>query len=192
MTRRHTICQKYWPSAVFLCLLIGLVAGVPGSWISDAGAKTIYSYLDDKGDLVYTDAPETIPERYRAKVKTHEQRMLDDAPASVSQLIQRRLRAQIRDVRSALPAFHTGIYGLTPRQSEILTYGGLAAIVLLLMMYIGKSPFTRLLGLALLMVLGIGLPVLMYIGDNGPLDRIQKHTAASRQTQQDRLQPPAR
>jgi hypothetical protein len=167
--------------------VVGLTAWAACPFTNEAVAKTIYSYIDDRGNPVYTDAPETIPERYRAKVKTHEQRSEDESSVSVGQVIQRRLRTQIRDVRAAIPSFQTGIYGLTPRQSEIVTYAGTAAAVLLLMMYLGKSPFTRLLGLGLLMVLGIAVPVLMYVSDDGPADRMKKAATEAGQAQHDRL-----
>ena len=77
--------------------------------------------------------------------------------------------------------------GLTPEQSKIVTYAGVAAVVLLLMMYISKSPFIRLLGLCLLIGIGIGAPVLMYVGDNGPVDMMKNKAAAAGQAQRDRL-----
>jgi hypothetical protein len=46
----------------------------------------------------------------------------------------------------------------------------------------------RLLALGLLIVLGIGTPVLMYTSDGGPMDSMKKKAAASGQAQQDRLQ----
>jgi len=47
----------------------------------------------------------------------------------------------------------------------------------------------RLLALGLLIVLGIGTPVLMYTSDGGPMDVLKKKAAASGHAQQDRLQP---
>jgi len=176
-------------SGIMLCgLLIGLAFFSHSGWVPDAGAKTIYSYIDEHGNPVFTDTPDTIPERYKAKVRTHEQLDQEDAPASVSQSIERRLRGHIREVRSALPKFSGTIYGLTSRQSEIVTYAGAASIVLLLMTYVGKNPFTRLLGFGLLILLGIAVPVLIYISDDGPADRMQKAATAAGQAQQERLQ----
>lgn len=169
-------------------IALGLALAWSGSWPAEAPGKTIYSYIDDRGNPVYTDAPEMIPDRHKAGVKTHEQRSTDEEPMSVSQAVSRRLRGQIRDIRSAFPTFQSGVYGLTPHQSELATYGGLAVVVLLAMMYLGKSPFTRLLGLALLMILGVALPVLMYISDDGPAERMQKAATAAGQAQQERLQ----
>ena len=177
---------------MLLCLLLASMAALGMLCVSETGATTIYSYIDDQGNPVATDAPETIPEKYRAKVKTHERPAPSDQPASVSQSIERRLRTQLRDLKVALPSFHPTIEGLTPTQSEILTYAGGAAVVALLLVYVGKGPFTRLLGLALLMLLGIAVPVLMYVNDDGPLDHMRKKAASAGQAQQDRLQEPAR
>ena len=45
-----------------------------------------------------------------------------------------------------------------------------------------------LLGFCLLVVLGIGTPVLIYVSNDGPMDRMKKKAVASGQAQQDRLQ----
>lgn len=181
-------CGRSFLGAGLLCLLMGLAPSLQGWWVSDADAKTIYSYIDEHGNPVYTDAPETVPERYRAKVKTHEQRNEDDVPVSVSQSIERRLRTQIHDARAILPTFHTAISGLTLRQSELVTYGGAAAAVLLLMIYFGKSLFTRMLGVGLLLLLGIAVPVLIYVSDDGPAERMKNAATEAGKAQQDRLQ----
>ncbi|MEP6891437.1 MAG: hypothetical protein ABI955_12165 [Nitrospirota bacterium] len=53
--------------------------GVLILWISSlllpeiASATTIYSYIDERGTPVLTDNFESIPERYRAKVRVTEQ-----------------------------------------------------------------------------------------------------------------------
>jgi len=75
-------------------------------------------------------------------------------------------------------------------EAPILNYAGIAAIVLLVIIYFSKnSPMIRLLALGLLIVLGIGTPVLMYTSDGGPMDVLKKKAAASGHAQQDRLQP---
>jgi len=171
-----------------VCLVSTLCAGAAGVWAPDAAAKTVYTYIDEHGNPMFTDNPKAIPERYRAKVKTIEQPAAEEVPVSISQSIERHLRAYIRDVRAVMPAFQNGIYGLTPRQSEYVMYGGLLAVVLLIIMYLGKSPFTRLLGFALLLLTGIALPVLLYISDEGPADQLRKAATTAGQAQQDRLQ----
>ncbi|OQW34011.1 MAG: hypothetical protein A4E19_19005 [Nitrospira sp. SG-bin1] len=167
---------------ICLCSILGLGIG------ARVWAATIYSYVDDRGNLVYTDSAETIPEKYRAKVKTHEQPDSVSKSPSVMQSIQQKIKGQIKNFGAIMPSFHFDMDGLTPAQSKIVTYAGAAAVVLLLMMYLSKSQLTRMLGFCLLIVLGIGAPLLIYVSDSGPMDTMKKKAAASGQTQRDRLQ----
>jgi hypothetical protein len=73
-----------------------------------------------------------------------------------------------------------------------VTYAGAAAVVLLLMMYLSTSQFLRMLGLCLLIVIGIGAPLLIYVSDSGPMDTMKKKAVSSGQAQQDRLQQVSR
>jgi hypothetical protein len=168
-----------------MCLCIVL-----GQWgCAEVWATTIYSYIDDQGNPVFTDAPETIPEKYRAKVKTHER--LDPVSKSPSMLqsIRQNITEQSKNYGWNMPSFQSGTKPLNVTESPILNYAGIAAIILLLIMYFSKdSPMIRLLALGLLFVIGIGTPVLMYTSDGGPLDTMKKKAAASGQAQQDRLQ----
>lgn len=165
-----------------LCLVLGL--GV----CAEVRAATIYSYIDDRGNLVYTDSPETIPEKYRARVKTHEQADSVSKSPSMMQSMQQKIKEQAKNYGWSLPSFHFAMEGLTPAQSKIVTYAGAAAVVLLLMMYLSTSQLMRMLGMCLLIVLGIGAPLLMYVSDSGPLDTMKKKAVTSGQAQQDRLQ----
>ena len=45
-----------------------------------AHATTIYSYIDEQGNPRFSDSMENIPEKYRAKVKTHEQATPQERP----------------------------------------------------------------------------------------------------------------
>ncbi|HEY5931816.1 MAG TPA: DUF4124 domain-containing protein [Nitrospira sp.] len=169
-----------------LCLIVGVLA--VGQWGAvEAHAATVYSYIDDQGNPVFTDTPETIPEKYRAKVKTHERPDTVSNTPSMIQSAQQKIKERAKDYGWEMPSFHIDMAGFTPAQSKILTYAGAAAVVLLLMMYISKSPFIRILGFCLLIVLGIGAPVLMYVSDGGPRDAMKKNASASGQAQQDRL-----
>jgi hypothetical protein len=78
--------------------------------------------------------------------------------------------------------------GLSAAQSQILTYAGAAAIVLLVIMYLSKSQMVRMLGFSLLIVVGIGAPVLMYVSDGGPMEVMKSKAAHTGQVQQERLQ----
>ena len=57
--------------------------------------------------------------------------------------------------------FQASWKNLSLSESPILNYAGIAAVILLVIMYLSKnSPMIRLLALGLLLVLGIGTPVL--------------------------------
>jgi len=178
--------QRYQGSILLGFLICAMIAG-QGSF-TEVRAVTIYSYIDDQGNPVYTDAPETIPEKYRAKVKTHERLDPVSKAPSVMQSVQQTVKEQAKNFGFKVPSFQIGMEGLSPAQSQILTYAGAAAILLLLMMYISKSPLVRMLGFCLLIVVGIGVPVLMYVSDGGPMDAMKKKAGAAGQAQQDRLQ----
>lgn len=177
-----TTQPQYLILLLCLCLVLGQGA------CAEAGATTIYSYIDDRGNLVYTDSPETIPEKYRARVKTHEQADSASKSPSLMQSMQQKINEQAKNYGWSMPSFHFAMEGLTPAQSKIVTYAGAAAVVLLLVMYLSTSQLVRMLGLCLLIVLGIGAPLLMYVSDSGPLDTMKKKAVTSGQAQQDRLQ----
>ena len=171
----------------FLCLLVfATVMGL--GYSTEVQALTMYSYIDDQGNLAYTDAPETIPEKYRARVKTHEQPNPVTKAPSVLQSIQQTVQEQTKSLGFTLPSFQINMEGLNPAQSKILTYAGGAAVVLTLMMFLSKSQLIRTLGLCLLLLIGIATPVLMYISDGGPMDAMKTKATATGQAQQDRLQ----
>jgi hypothetical protein len=154
---------------------------------TEARAATIYSYIDDQGHAVYTNAPETIPDKYRAKVMTHEQpNPVSKAPSGM-QAVQETIKEQAMNFGSKVRSFQIDMEGLNPAQSKILTFAGATAVVLLLMMYISKSQLLRILGFFLLVIVGIGAPVLMYVSDGGPMDAMKKKVTAAGQAQQDRL-----
>ncbi len=153
-------------------------------------ATTIYSYIDDQGNPVLTDSFETIPEKYRAKVKTHEQPSSVEKTPSKLQGVQQKLQEGVKSFGWEMPTLSSKLNKFSVSESPILNYAGIAAVVLLLIMYLSKnSPMIRLFAMGLLIVLGIGTPVLLYTSDGGPMDILKKKAVASGQAQQDRLQP---
>lgn len=177
--------MKQYSLALFLWLCVVLGQGLS----VEAWATTIYSYIDEQGNLVYTDTLETIPPKYRAKVKTHEQPDSATKPSSALQSVQETVKTQAKNLGFEMSSVNLGLAGLAPDQSKIVTQAGIAAVVLLLIMFFSKnSPMVRLLALGLLIVLGIGTPVLMYTSDGGPMDRMKDKAVAAGQTQQNRLQ----
>ena len=166
-------------------------------WVSPTDAETIYSYLDDQGNLHATDSPGTIPEKYRAKVQTHEQADPTVTPPSKFDTMKRTVSETVQGLGVTLPAMQLPrmqvgsieFSGNNPTQSRILTYAGAAALVLLIMMYLSKSAMVRLLAIGLLMVLAIGTPLLLYVSKDGPADILKQKAVAAGQAQQDRLKP---
>ena len=92
---------------------------------------------------------------------------------------------QLRDMASgAVP----NISGLSPSQSETLTYAGVAAIVLFAVMYMSNSQgMVRLLALWCLIMLGLGTPIVMYLSKDGPMDVMKSKAAQVEKQHQDRV-----
>ena len=172
-------------------LTIGLLAVVGGLFMPLASmevwATTMYSYIDDQGTPVITDNFNTIPERYRARVKATEQTSSAPPGASTAGAIHERVtnwQSRVKDMASdAVP----NISGLSHSQSKILTYAGVAALVLFVVVYMSKGQSIRLLALWFLIMLGLATPVLMYVSKDGPMDVIQKQAAQTEKKHQDRL-----
>jgi Domain of unknown function (DUF4124) len=180
--------QQYQPMLFSCCAAIVLVLGL--GMVSEVSATTIYSYIDEKGNAVLTDKPETIPEKYRAKVRTHEQdTSVSSKATSAIQSAGETLKEKAKTFGSSLPQFNLSLKDATVAQSDIINYAGAAAILLLLVMYFSKnSPMIRLLALALLFVLGVGTPLILYTGVGGAGDIMKQKATAVGEAQQGRLQ----
>ena len=169
-----------WLLAVWGCLVMPLVS-------IEASATTIYSYIDEQGTPVMTDNFNTIPERYRTKVKTTEQIATAPQSPSAAGAINERVSKFGRQLRDMVSGAAPNISGLSHSQSEILTYAGLAAIVLLIAMNVMKGQFIRLLALGCLILLGLATPVLMYVSDDGPMDVMKNKASQVEKKHQDRV-----
>lgn len=160
-------------SACIIMTVMGLVQGAR----TDVHAATVYSYTDDRGNPVYTDDWQKVPEKYRTKVQRFEQ---------MSE--QQSVGGKVKDFGSKLRSFRISAGGLSEEQTTVLNYAGGAAIGLLAVMYLfKKSPMIRLLALGLLIVLGLGTPVLIYTSEGGALNIMKEKAVANGQAQQDRL-----
>ena len=178
--------QRRWILAVWLLAVWGGLV-MPLSSI-EASATTIYSYIDEQGTPVMTDNFNTIPEKYRAKVKTTEQAATASQRTSTAGTIHDGVSNFGRQLRGMVSGAAPNISGLSPSQSEILTYAGLAAIVLLVAMNVIKGPFIRLLALGCLIMLGLGTPILMYVSNDGPMDVMKNKASQVEKKHQDRAQ----
>jgi hypothetical protein len=102
--------------------------------------------------------------------------------------VKQTIRTQAKNLEVKAPSFPLNMEGLSPAQSQILTYAGAASVLLLLMIYLSKSQLMRMLGFSLLVVVGIGAPVLMYVSEGGPMEAMKNKAASRGQAQQERLQ----
>ena len=177
--------QRRWILAVWLLAVGGLV--IPLILSMEALATTMYSYIDEQGTPVITDNLNTIPERYRARVKTTE--LVPTAPqkTSIAGTLHERVSNVGRQLRDMVSGAVPNISGLSPPQSQILTYAGLAAIILLVAMNLSKGQMVRLLSMWCLIMLAIGTPVLLYISDDGPADAMKSKAAQIQGKQEERL-----
>jgi hypothetical protein len=183
---KHENRQRRWIRMVWLLAAWGCLV-MPLASI-EASATTMYSYIDEQGTPVMTDNFNTIPERYRARVKTTEQIATTSQRTSTASTINERVSNFGRQLRDMVSGAAPNISGLSHSQSEILTYAGLAAIVLLVAMNVMKGQFIRLLALGCLIILGLATPVLMYVSDDGPMDVMKKKASQVEKKHQDRVQ----
>jgi len=148
---------------------------IPGAWM-DASATTIYSYTDEAGNAVYTDDMRKVPEKYRSTGQQFERK----AQSSASE--------RVKDFGSNLRSFRINMDGMSTEQSTVLNYAGGAAVFLLIVMYLSKeSPMIRLLALGLLIVIGIGTPVLIYSGEGGALNVMKNKADEASRAKDSRL-----
>ena len=188
-------------------MLTGLLLLGMDPYPFQAHATTIYSYIDEQGNPRFSDSMENIPEKYRAKVKTHEQATPQERPPSafdsVKAIALPPIAAMKQKVTELLQGFGIALPSASMKtasvpspasssdmnssQSQIVNYAGAAAVVLLLLMYFSKSQLMRLLALCLLVTLGVATPVLLYVSDNGPMTSMKGRATAVGQAQQDRL-----
>ena len=178
--------QRRWLLAIWLlAVTVSLVMPLASN---EALATTMYSYIDEQGTPVMTDNFNTIPERYRAKVKTTEQITTAPQRTSTAGIIHERISNFGGQLRGMVSGAAPSISGLSPSQSEILTYAGVAAIILLVVMNVIKGPFIRLLALGCLIMLGLGTPILMYVSNDGPMDVMKNKASQVEKKHQDRVQ----
>ena len=178
--------QRRWILAVWL-LAVGGCLVMPLASIG-ALATTMYSYIDEQGTPVMTDNFNTIPERYRARVKTTELILTTPQRTSITDTIHDRLSNLGRQLGDMASRAVPNISGLSHAQSEILTYAGIAAIVLLVAMNVSKGQAVRLLALWCLIMLCLATPVLMYVSKDGPLDVMKSKASQIEKQRQDRVQ----
>ena len=177
-----------WPKggvvASLLLLWFGCFMAGP---IENAWAAT-YTYVDDKGTVVFTDNKDNIPARYRARVRVLEEGeskkggggLIEKGTAAVEQVT-----GKITDTASQSPIT---IPGLSPYQSKVLSLACVAAVLMAGTMLLSGNPAVRFLMRWLLVLLAIGTTATMFFSEGG---LAQKATGAAKElerTQQQKSQ----
>ena len=177
-----------WPSGGLLAgLLLLWVGWLMAGPIEPAGATT-YSYVDDKGTVVFTDNKDSIPPRYRARVKVVAERestkgaaaLIEKGSAAVEQVT-----GKIAETASQSPIT---IPGLSPHQSRVLSLAFVAAVVMAGVMLLSGNPALRFLMRWLLVLLAIGTTASMYFSEGGLAQKATGTVKTLEQTQQQKSQ----
>jgi hypothetical protein len=129
---------------IWIITLVLAAAVIPGEPSRSRADQSIYSYFDDRGNLVATDRVEDIPERYRNRVKVTNSVAEAGAPRTGS---TSRPAAFAEDllVRLVEQVPADIIPGLTAYQSVVLVAGFLAMLLFFGAGTVTGSPFLRLL-----------------------------------------------
>ena len=123
--------------------LLGLAAVLLIGSIHAHSAPPIYSYMDDRGNLVATDRWEDVPERYRARVKVTEGVGETRSGDRRSPMAAGSTEQTVFTLVDRLPA-HV-IPGLSTYQSVMLIGGFLGMLLFYGGAHLTGSPFLRLL-----------------------------------------------
>ena len=179
---------------IFVKRRTGVIFGILLLWINSlllpgiASATTIYSYIDDRGTPVLTDNFESIPERYRAKVRVTEQVPKGTSDHSAAIRLQQKITDLANSTGGGLGKFAPSISGLTQYQSQVFSYGGIIAVLCLLARFFGRNQVVRFLSLWCLIMLGLIVPALVFTSQDAPLDRLTGQAANIQGKQQEHLQ----
>jgi len=160
---------------VGMTLIMGGLLLVGG--LSDAWAKALYSYTDDRGTRIITDNYGNIPPAYRAKVTTVEQ----ETDAAVGE------GERVHDLFASGKGFVVAVPGMSFQQSKIITYAGIFALVCVFAINLSRSEAIKALALWCLVLTGICAPVLVYTADDGAAAIMKNKAADIEKKQQDRL-----
>jgi hypothetical protein len=134
-------------AAAFCGLLLAMSLPQP---LTPTSLAETYRYVDDKGTVVFTDDPKTIPERYRARAKALERTEVQTG----------RVDQVLNKADQLSKGFVMG--GLTPDQSRVLTWSFVAAVLMFAVMMFTGSSALRLLMRWLLILLAIGTTAHLY------------------------------
>lgn len=184
----HTGVRTGLGSVCLLLLWLGCIMTYP---MEQAGATT-YTYVDDKGTVVFTDNKDSIPARYRARVKVMEE---GDKAKGAAGLIERGTAA-VEQVTGKITGKVNGtatespftIGGLSPYQSRVLSLAFVAAVFMAGTMLLSGNPALRFLMRWLLVLLAIGTTATMYFSEGGLAQKATGTVRTMERTQQQKSQ----
>jgi hypothetical protein len=171
-----------------------VIFGILLLWISSlllpeiASATAIYSYIDDRGTPVLTDNFESIPERYRVKVQVTEQAPKGAFDHSAAVRLQQKIADWAHNTGAGLGIVTPNISGLTHYQSQVLSFGGIVAVICLLGRFFVRSQVVRFLSLWCLVMLSLTIPALLFTSQDAPLDLLSGQAGKIQEKQQGHLQ----
>jgi len=188
MKQEHASIQRWFQKGMHLGIGVALLIGTNLMMPYVAAAETIYSYIDEHGTPVLTDNYDSIPERYRAKVKTSERSASPPAQTAPLGAIQHTVTSWTKNMTGTIGGFAPEISGLSPAQSKILTAAGLVGLICVIAMYLSRNQAIRFISLWILIISGIVTPVLLYTAQGGASDVMKAKATDAVKKQQDRLQ----
>ena len=151
-----------------MCLFIAMIALAAAAWLEGQSetwaGKPIYSYFDDRGNLVATDRPEEIPERYRNRVKVTNS-VGERAAPRAGGTSQPAAFAEDLVIRLVERVPADTISGLTAYQAVMLVAGLLAMLLFIGLGKLTGSPFLRLLMPWAIGFLGLATIYFMFVSD---------------------------
>lgn len=189
MKREHASIQRWFQKGMHLGIGVIFLLIVTSLMMPYAAvAETIYSYINEQGTPVLTDNYDSIPERYRAKVKTSERSVSPPAQTAPLGAIHNTVTSWTKNMTGTIGGFAPEISGLSPAQSKILTTAGIVGLICVIAMYMSRSQVIKFLSLWTLILAGIVTPVLLYTAQGGASDVMKAKATDAAKKQQDRLQ----
>lgn len=188
MIDEYSMRARAYLTVPMLCLVgILLLGWLLLGFVHEAYATAIYSYVDEQGMAVMTDNFNSIPERYRSKVKITETSPSSHSTGSPLANLHNSFTHLSKDMLKGMNGLIPDIPGMTNYQSQILTYAGLMALVCVIAMYMSRGQVTKFLALWCLVLLGLATPVLLYVSKDGPVEVLKGKAGEIQEKQQDRL-----
>jgi len=130
----------------------------------DAGATTIYTYTDEKGNVTATDSLAGVPEKHRSRVTARE--MPDSDPVAPPSAPPSAVRDFVFKLVGQYPKAIL-VPGTNAFQSLVLIVGSVAAVLMLAGMNLSANPAVRVLMRFMLGFLVVTVTYLMYFSDMG-------------------------